>query len=103
MIFKTRSEAQALRLMAKARPTDDPTPKALACYGLLVRHVPTQPEQMLLRFVEGCPVSAETIAFVAWGSERLAVQGLTAVLLLWDNASWPKSASVRAWLRQHKR
>jgi hypothetical protein len=46
------------------RPKDNPEPKALACYGLLVRHMPAQPEQMLLRFVEGRPVSAETIAFL---------------------------------------
>jgi hypothetical protein len=94
-------EGQAVRLVEQARPKDDPEPKALACYGLLVRHVPRQPEQMLLRFVEGRPVSAKTIAFLAWCSQRLAAQGLTAVLLIWDNASWHKSDAVRAWLRQH--
>jgi DDE superfamily endonuclease len=94
-------DAQALRLVEKARPKDEPEPKALACYGLLVRHGPRQPEQMLLRFVEGRPVSAETTAFLAWCSTRLAAQGLTAVLLIWDNASWHKSYAVRAWLRQH--
>ena len=94
-------DAQALCLVEKALPKDDPEPKALACYGLLLRHGPTQPEQMLLRFVVGRPVSAETIAFLAWSSERLAAQGLTAVLLIWDNASWHKSAAVRMWLRQH--
>ena len=51
-------DAQAMRLVEKARPKTDPEPKALACYGLLVRHVPHQPEQMLLRFVERRPVSA---------------------------------------------
>jgi hypothetical protein len=56
---------------------------------------------MLRRFVEGRPVSAETTAFLAWCSTRLAAQGLTAVLLSWDNASWHKSDAVRAWLRQH--
>lgn len=96
-------DAHALRLVEKARPKDDPEPKALACYGLLVRHVPTQPEQMLLRFVERRPVSSETTAFLAWCSERLAAQGLTAVLLLWDNASWHISHEVRMWLRQHNR
>jgi hypothetical protein len=53
-------DAQAVRLVEKARPKADPEPPALACYGLLVRHVPTQPEQMLLRFVERRPVSTET-------------------------------------------
>jgi hypothetical protein len=94
-------DAQALRLVEKARSTADPEPKALACYGLLVRHVPTQPEQMLLRFVERRPVSRETTTFLAWCSARLAAQGLTAVLLIWDNASWHISHEVRTWLRQH--
>ena len=94
-------DAQALRLVEKARPTADPEPKALACYGLLVRHVPHQPEQMLLRFVARRPVSTETTTFLAWCSERLAAQGLTAVLLIWDNASWHISKEVRTWLRQH--
>jgi len=30
-----------------------------------------------------------------------AVQGLTAVLLIWDHASWHISRAVRTWLRQH--
>lgn len=90
-----------MRLVEKARPKDDPEPKALACYGLLVRRVPTEPEQMLLRFVERRPVSRETTAFLAWCSARLAAQGLTAVLLIWDNASWHISREVRMWLRQH--
>jgi hypothetical protein len=94
-------DEQAVRLVEKARPKADPAPKALACYGLLVRHVPMQPEQMLLRFVARRPVSRETTAFLAWCSERLAAQGLTAVLLIWDNASWHISHEVRTWLRQH--
>jgi hypothetical protein len=95
------SDAQALHLGEKVRAKTDPEPKALACYGLLVRHVPTQPEPMLLRFVAPRPVSRETTAFLAWCSERLATEGLTAVLLVWDNASWHISHEVRTWLRQH--
>ena len=92
---------QPLRLQEITLPRPERAPKALACYGLLVRHVPTQPEQMLLRFVERRPVSRETTAFLAWCSARLAVQGLTALLLIWDNASWHISKEVRTWLRQH--
>jgi hypothetical protein len=58
---------------------------------------------MLLRFVERRPVSRETTAFLAWCSERLVAQGLTAMLLIWDNASWHISREVRTWLRQHNR
>jgi hypothetical protein len=94
-------DAQALRLGEKARPKADPEPQALAGYGLLVRPVPPQPEQMLRRFVDHRPVRRETTAFLAWCSEQWAAQGLTAVLLSWDNASWHISHEVRTWLRQH--
>jgi DDE superfamily endonuclease len=89
------------RLQELERPKADPDPKALACYGVLVRGSPPQADQMLLRFVAGRPVSAVTTAFLAWCSERLVVQGITALLLLWDNASWHKSQAVRTWLHQH--
>jgi transposase len=81
--------------------TDDPDPKALACYGLLVRPGPQQADQMWLRFVAGRPVSAVTIDFLAWCSAQCAAQGFTALLLIWDNASWHRSQAVRHWIRQH--
>ena len=98
-----RPDAQALRVVERAHPKADLEPQALAWYGLLVRHVPTQPEQMLLRFVGRRPVSRETTAFLAWCRERLAAPGLTAVLLIWDNASWHIRHEVRTWLQQHHR
>jgi len=96
------TEAQAKHKMQELTlPTDDPDPKALACYGLLVRPAPQQADQMWLRFVAGRPVSAVTIEFLAWCSAQLAAQGFTALLLIWDNASWHRSHAVRRWLRQH--
>jgi hypothetical protein len=94
-------DAQPLRLQELTPPRADRAPKALACDGLLVRHVPNQPEQMLLRFVERRPVSTETTTLLAWCSARLAAQGIRALLLIWDNASWHISHEVRTWLRQH--
>jgi hypothetical protein len=96
-----------LRLVEQDAPKDDPDPKALACYGLLMRmHAcPTKPavDQMLLRFVDGRPVSAVSIDFLQWCSERLHAAGKTALLLIWDNASWHISKVVRTWLREHNR
>jgi hypothetical protein len=83
------------KLQELTPPTDDPDPKALACYGLLVRLGPQQADQMWLRFVEGRPVSTITINFLAWCSAQLAARGLTAPLLIWDNASWHCSHAVR--------
>jgi transposase len=95
--------ADQLRLEEKAVAPDDPDPKALACYGLLVRATPTMPEQIWLRFATGQPVSDLTTQFLAWCSERLAAHGKRALLLVWDNASWHKSQIVRTWIRQHNR
>jgi DDE superfamily endonuclease len=91
------------KLQELTPPTHDPDPKGLACYGLLVRPGPAQADSMGLRFVTGHPVSAVTIAFLAWCSARLVAQGFTALLLIWDNASWHRSHAVRHWIRQHHR
>jgi hypothetical protein len=91
----------SLKLQELTHPTDDADPKALACYGLLVRPGPQQADQMWLRFVAGRPVSAVTIDFLAWCSAQLAAQGFTALLLVWDNASWHRSHAVRRWIRRH--
>ena len=89
------------KLQELTPPPDDPDPKALACYGLLVRPGPRQADQIWLRFVAGRPVSAVTIDFLAWCSAQLAARGFTALLLIWDNASWHRSHAVRRWIRQH--
>ncbi len=83
------------------RRKENPDPKALACYGPLLRRWDAQADQMLLRFVDGRPVSSVTIAFLTACCEQLARQGITALLLIWDNASWHKSQAVRIWMRSH--
>lgn len=79
---------------------------ALACYGLLGRSYPQDgpvQEQVWVRFVEGRPISAITTQFLAWCLEQTAAQGKTALVLVWDNASWHLSAEVRAWVTAYKR
>lgn len=95
-----------LRLVEQRVTRDDPDPKALACYGVLLRrwdNTGQRAERMLLRFVEGRPVSAVTTQFLAWCCTRLATEGKRALLLVWDNASWHVSKAVRAWIGQHNR
>jgi hypothetical protein len=48
-------------------------------------------------------VSAITIACLAWCSAHLAAQGCTALLLVWDHASWHRRHAVRRWLSPHNR
>src|SRR5215469_1206990 len=79
--------AQPLRLLEQTVAQDDPDPKALAGYGLLVRRS-QQAEQVWLRFVDGRPVSAVTTQFLAWCCTKLETLGVRVWTLIWDNASW---------------
>jgi hypothetical protein len=97
---------QPLRLVEQTVAKDDPDPKALACYGLLVRGVgPTGgwQEATWLRFIAGRPVSARTAECLAWWCAKLAALGKEALLLVWDNAPWHGSRAVRQWIRAHNR
>ncbi|MGH2458229.1 MAG: transposase [Chloroflexota bacterium] len=60
-------------------------------------------EQTWLRFVDGRPLSAVTIPFLDWSCAKLNAQGTTALLLVWDNASWHISHAVRDWIHAHNR
>jgi transposase len=98
------TDDQPLRLVEQAVARDDPDPKALACYGLIARtwdDSGRRREETMLRCVDGRPQSAITTQFLAWCATRLAAQGRTALLLVWDNASWHVSRAVRAWIRAH--
>jgi transposase len=100
----TWTAGDPLRLTQLTATKDDPDPKALACYGLLVRPSASGesvPEAVWLRFVDGRPVSAVTTAFLEWCCARLAAAGTTTLVVVWDNASWHVSGAVRTWLREH--
>jgi hypothetical protein len=86
-------------LQELAAGKEDNDPKALACYGLLRGDT----GGLLLRFVDGRPVSQVTVDFLAWVCGELARQGKEALLLVWDNASWHISARVRGWIKEHNR
>ena len=90
---------EPLRLHEVAPDAGDTDPKALACYGLLRGDT----GGMLLRFVEGRPVSQVTEDFLAWACDRLAAEGKKALLLIWDNAAWHVSKRVRRWIGAHNR
>jgi DDE superfamily endonuclease len=97
--LQTWTDDKPLRLIQNEPERHDPEPKAVACYGLL--RADTQ--GMLLRFVDGRPVSAVTTQFLQWLTDRLAAEGKTALLMVWDNASWHVSQAVRAWRTAHNR
>ena len=64
-----------LRLVEQTVAKADPDPKALACYGLLLRRV-GHAEAVWLRFVTGRPVSAITTQFLDWCCPKLAALGV---------------------------
>ncbi len=76
---------------------DNSDPKALCCYGLLREDT----GEMLLRFVDGRPVSHVSTAYLEWVCECLASEGKRVLVLIWDNASWHISREVRNWIRAH--
>ena len=105
-LYLWQDDDRPLRLGEQTVARDDPDPKAIACYGLLARYWTERgrrTEAMWLRFVEGRPVSAVTIDFLAWCADQAAALGKRALLLVWDNASWHESQIVRTWLRAHNR
>lgn len=95
------TEGQPLRLQEQPVASDDPDPQALAAYGLLVHDAGSTAAEVWLRFAATRPVSGTTTAFLAWCCAGLAARAKTALLLVWDNASWHLSQEVRRWLRQH--
>jgi hypothetical protein len=73
--------------------------EALACYGLLRADTGA----MLLRFVDGRPVSQVTEDYLGWLCERFAGEGKRVFVLVWDNAAWHVSKRVRRWIGEHNR
>lgn len=65
------SDQTPLRLQEMTLPKEDKEQKAVACYGILRADI----KQVLVRFVDGRPVSHVTIAFLIWVCEQLALEG----------------------------
>lgn len=97
--LSTWATDKSLPLVEKAVSKTDTGPKAIACYGALLADT----GQMLLRFVDGRPISAVTCEFLGWLAETMAQAGKHGLVLIWDNASWHISKIVKDWLRAHNR
>jgi len=90
---------QPLRVVEQTVAKDDPDKKALACDGLLL----PASNEVWLRFLDGRPLSAVTTVFLEWCCQELAARGQSALLLVWDNASWHISQAVQTWIGAHNR
>ena len=93
------ADLKPVRLREMTLPNNDPDPKAMACYGVLRADL----SEVLVRFVDGRPVSHVTTAFLTWICEQLTAEGKKVLALVWDNASWHISKEVRSWIGDHNR
>lgn len=93
----TANKALSLELKTAPKAAPKTAPKALACYGLLREDT----GEMLLRFVDGRPVSGVTTQFLEWLLELLTEQGKQVFVMFWDNASWHISQEVQKWIKAH--
>jgi len=91
------TEDTPLQLVARPVDKTDSEPKAIACYGLWLKHQ----QRMLLRFVEQRPVSEITCSFLEWSCQQLEQQHKSVLALIWDNATWHLSQQVRQWIKTH--
>jgi hypothetical protein len=88
---------QPLPLVTRAPDKTDSDPKAIACYGVWLKHQ----QQMRLRFVEQRPVSDITCAFLHGIVEQIERQDKSVLALVWDNATWHVSQQVQRWIKVH--
>jgi hypothetical protein len=93
------AEDKPVRLREMTLPKEEADPKAVACYGILRADM----QEVLVRFVDGRPVSPVTTAFLTGVGALLKADGKKALLRVWDNASWHVSKEVRSWVRAHNR
>jgi len=91
------TDSEPLKLYQLEKSKADPDPLALCCYGLLRRDT----DNLMLRFVEGRPVSQVTTDFLEWVCGKLAQEGKRVLVLVWDNATWHKSQKVGRWIKEH--
>jgi transposase len=93
------TDEEKFKLIELSQKKDDLEAKAISCYGMLR----ADKQEILLRFVNGRPVSSVTIEYLEWIIDELGNEGKKALLLIWDNASWHKSLIVRSWIKTHNR
>ena len=80
----------------------DPDPKALACYGLLLRCQPPQPPTRCgCGSSQGAPSAPSPSTSWTGAATSWRAQGFTALLLIWDNASWHAARPSRAGSAHH--
>lgn len=97
---------QFTKLVGQVYTKNDPDPKALACFGLLVRWQNDKAqikEKVWLRFVEGNPCSDLTIKYLRWTCSKAHQSGKRVLVIFWDHAPWHISKETLDWVHAHNR
>jgi hypothetical protein len=97
---------QSTKLIQQTYTKADPDPKALACYGLLVRWKNDKAhlkEKIWLRFVAGNPCKELTLKYLQWSCSKARQAGRRVLVMFWDHASWHVSQVVMDWVHKHNR
>jgi transposase len=89
---------QALRLVER-EPQRGEKQKALACFGALRQDT----NAVLLYFSQGQPNSLQMWLFIIGLLAVARAEGKQVLVMIWDNASWHKSADLRSWIRAYNR
>jgi transposase len=89
---------EELRLVER-EPKRGETDKALACFGAVRQDT----DEVLLYFSDGQPNSLQMWLFIIGLLEVARAEGKRVVVMIWDNASWHKSADLREWIRAYNR
>ena len=85
--------------LGQGEPKRGEAEQALACLGA-VRH---DTDEVLLSFSIGQPNSLQTWWFVIGLLAQARQAGKKGLVVIWDNASWHKSADIRQWIRTYNR
>lgn len=85
-----------LRLVQR-EPKRGETHKALACFGAVRQDT----DEVLLYFSDGQPNSLQMWLFIVGLLAVARAEGKGVVVMIWDSASWHKSADLRAWIRAY--
>ncbi len=94
------------KLVEQVFTKQDPDPKALACFGSLVRWKNDKAqikEKIWLRFVAGNPCSDLTIQYLRWTCSKAHQSGNRVLLMFWDHAPWHISKETMDWVHAHNR
>jgi len=85
--------------LVQGEPKRGEREKALACFGALRQDT----QRVCLYFSQGQPNSEQMWVFIMGWLAIAKQEGKRVLVVIWDNASWHKSARIWQWIRAYNR